>query len=103
LAALSVKGASHELSARRAISRMKTPNRWNLRKREVRCCAYSAVVGRTGEMGRPPTLRRVGSSTAIGEWLARVPLELCMKEWAGEEEAAERCLPPFVGRLAIAC
>ncbi|MEP6776408.1 MAG: hypothetical protein ABJA50_12505, partial [Chloroflexota bacterium] len=56
-----------------------------------------------GRNGRPPTLNRVGSSTAIGDWLARVPLELCMNEWAGEEEAAERCLPPFVGRLAIAC
>ena len=30
-----------------------------------------------------------------------MPLELCINEWAGEEEAAERCLPPFVGRLAI--
>ena len=56
-----------------------------------------------GRNGQAADASRVGSSTALREPLARVPLELCMNEWAGEEEAAERCLPPFVGRLAIAC
>jgi hypothetical protein len=53
------------LSEIRAINTIKMPNLNHLRLREVRICMYSAVVGKTGEIGRPPTLNRAGSSADI--------------------------------------
>jgi hypothetical protein len=64
-AALSLKGESQMLSEIRAINTIKMPNLNHLRLREVRICMYSAVVGKTGEIGRPPTLNRAGSSADI--------------------------------------